>query len=100
MAAPPPIDPVALTAAYEVLRAHAVGDPVGGRPTQGLALLYRRGLPAWLAQVSQGAGTTTTAPSLAADRAATTAVTSAKHAAEAVVVVASMVLASRAGERA
>ena len=101
MAAPPPIDPAALTAAYEALRARVVGDPVVGRPTQGLALLHRRGHPAWLAQVSRSAGTTTTAPSPAADRAATTAVTGgAEHAAEAVAVVASMVLASRAGERA
>lgn len=100
MAAPPPIDPAALTSAYEALRARAVGDPVVGPPTQGLALLYRRGLPAWLAQVSRDAGTATTAPSPAADRAATTAVTGAEHAAEAVVVMASMVLASRAGERA
>jgi hypothetical protein len=99
MAALPTIDPAALTAAYEALRARAVGDPIVGRPTQGLALLYRRGLPAWLAQVSQAAATTTAAPSPAADRPVTTTVTSAEHAAEAVLVVASMVLASRAGEQ-
>ena len=100
MAALPTIDPASLTAAYEALRARAVGDPVVGRPTQGLTLLYRRGLPAWLAQVSQAVGTTPTAPSPAADRPATTAVTGAEHAAETVLVVASMVLASRAGEQA
>jgi hypothetical protein len=93
------IDPATLTAAYEALRARAVGDPVVGRPTQGLALLYRHGLPAWLAQVSQIAVTTTAIPSSAANRPVTTTMTSAEHAEEVVLVVASMVLASHAGEQ-
>jgi hypothetical protein len=94
------IDPTALTAAYEALRARAVGDPVVGRPTQGLALLYRRGLPAWLAQVSQPDVTTTAAPPSATDQPITSTVTSEAHAAEAVLVVASMVVASRVGDQA
>jgi hypothetical protein len=98
MAASPTIDPAALTAAYEALRACAVGDPVVGRPTQGLALLYRRGLPAWLAQLSQTTVTTTVPPAPAADRPVTA--TAAQHAAETVLVVASMVLASRTEKRA
>ena len=96
MAASPTIDPAALTAAYEAVRARAVGDPIVGRPTPGLSLLYRRGLPAWLAQLSQTAVTTTVPPSPAADRPVTA--TAAQHAEATVLVVASMVLASRTGE--
>jgi hypothetical protein len=99
MAASPMIDPARLAAAYEALRARAVGDPVVGRPAPGLALLYRHGLPAWLAQMSQAAVATTATPPSTTDRPVTTTVTSAGYAAEAVLVVASMVLASRAGDR-
>lgn len=94
MAASPTIDSAALTVAYEALRARAVGDPVVGRPTQGLALLYRRGLPAWLAQMSQPA--VATGGSGGGDQ---TTVTTTVRSTETVLVVASMVLASRAGEQ-
>jgi hypothetical protein len=88
----PTLDPAALTAAYEALRAQVVGDPGGGRPAQGLALLYRRGLPAWLAQMTH--------PAAAANRSAAAGratATTAAGATETVLVVASMVLARRAG---
>jgi hypothetical protein len=88
------IDPTALTAAYEALRARVVGDPGVGRPSQGLALLYRRGLPAWLAKMSQPA--VATVGSVVGDL--STAATSAPST-ETILVVASMVLASHAGER-
>lgn len=94
MAPSPMIDPTALTAAYEALRARVVGDPVVGHPTQGLALLYRRGLPAWLAQMSQPA-VATGGSRLGTQATATTTARST----ETVLVVASMVLASRAGEQ-
>jgi len=92
------IDPTALTAAYEALRARVVGEPVVGRPAQGLALLYRRGLPAWLAEMSQPA--VATGGSVVGDQVtvATTVATTARST-ETVLVVASMVLASRAGEQ-
>ena len=98
MAASPTIDLAALTAAYEALRARVVGDPVVGRPARGLALLYRRGLPAWLAEMSQT--TVATGGSVVGDQATvtTTAADSARSP-ETVLVVASMVLASRTGEQ-
>jgi len=37
------------------LRARVVGDPVVGRPTHGLAVLLRAGVPAWLAQLQRSA---------------------------------------------
>jgi hypothetical protein len=40
---------VALTAAYEALRAWSGGQPSPGPRPAGLALLLRAGLPAWLA---------------------------------------------------
>jgi hypothetical protein len=89
----PLLDPAALTTAYETLRAQVVGDPVVGRPAQGLALLYRRGLPAWLAQMM-------TSPAAEVDRSAAgdrATATTAAGATETVLVVASMVLARRAG---
>ena len=98
MAPSPMIDPTALTAAYEALRARVVGDPVVGRPSQGLALLYRRGLPAWLAQMSQPA--VATVGSVVSDQSTvTTTATAPAQSTETVLVVANMVLASRAGEQ-
>jgi hypothetical protein len=98
MAESPTIDPAALTAAYEALRARVVGDPVVGRPSQGLALLYRRGLPAWLAEMSQPA--VATVGSVVGDQSTvTTTVAASARSTETVLVVASMVLASHAGEQ-
>jgi hypothetical protein len=37
------------SARYEAVRAHALGEPASGVPAHGLALIYRFGLPAWLA---------------------------------------------------
>jgi hypothetical protein len=75
-----------------------VGDPVVGRPAQGLALLYRRGLPAWLAEMSQPA--VATSGSVVGDQATATITAAASaRSMETVLVVASMVLASRAGEQ-
>jgi hypothetical protein len=82
-----------LTAAYEALRAQVVGDPVVGRPGHGLALLYRRGLPAWLAQLTHAAAEI--------DRPVggrATAITAA-GATETVLIIASMVLARCEGGR-
>jgi hypothetical protein len=98
MAESPTIDPAALTVAYEALRARVVGDPVVGRPSQGLALLYRRGLPAWLAEMSQPA--VATVGSVVGDQSTvTTTVAASARSTETVLVVASMVLASHAGEQ-
>jgi hypothetical protein len=98
MAPSPMIDPTALTAAYEALRARVVGDPGVGRPSQGLALLYRRGLPAWLAEMSQPAVATVGSVVGDLSTVTTTAATSAPST-ETILVVASMVLASHAGEQ-
>ena len=36
------------TAAYEVLRSQALGQPTAGGPALGLAVVFRQGLPGWL----------------------------------------------------
>ena len=45
--------PAALTGAYEELRAWAGGQPRPGPRPPGLALLLRRGVPAWLAVIAR-----------------------------------------------
>ena len=42
-----------VAAQYENLRARALGQPVQGRPTHGLAILLRAGVPAWVAQLQR-----------------------------------------------
>ena len=98
MLASPTIDSATLTAAYEALRARVVGDPVVGRPSQGLALLYRRGLPAWLAGMSQPA-VATVGSVMDGQATVTTTAAASVRSTETVLVVASMVLASHAGEQ-
>ena len=57
-----PVDAAAICAHYEALRREALGAPPDGAPSHGLALFLLRGMSAWYAALTAGAGTARLAP--------------------------------------